>query len=84
MTMLDLILNQIGQIIQKGLSGLKTFPATLNSLSTGADEAARHKNFLANLAMRGKSFSYCLQVSNGFESGSCIDYRPLQILLYFR
>ena len=55
------------------LSGLKTFLATLNSLSTGADEAARHKYFLANLSRRGKTFSYCLQVSSGFESGSCID-----------
>ena len=55
------------------LYGLKTFPATLNSLSTGADETARHKYFLANPTRQGKSFSYFVQLSSGFGFGSCID-----------
>ena len=47
------------------LSGLKIFPAMLNKLSTGVEEAGMQRYFSVSLANLGNSVWYSLHASSG-------------------
>jgi hypothetical protein len=53
--------------VRRHLSGLKSFPAILNILSTGADVAGVARYFLAALVNNGNLAEFILQKSNGFS-----------------